>query len=240
MSRIPAFLLIIFMALSSIPLFVVALLIRLLTAPFDRRIAVLHLYTCFWSSLYMWLMPYWSVKIEGRDKIKRGKTYIIVSNHQSNLDVLVLFRLFVHFKWVSKAEVFKFPFIGWNMYLNRYIGLKRGDRSSIEKMMDDCRRTLKNGSSVFIFPEGTRSVDGNLRPFKAGAFVLAHEMKLPILPIVVNNTKNALPKHSLKIGKHTAMRVTVLDELPYNSFKDKSTAETAEYVREVIARHVVL
>jgi 1-acyl-sn-glycerol-3-phosphate acyltransferase len=89
------------------------------------------------------------------------------------LDILVLFRIYKHFKWVSKIENFRLPCIGWNMRLNRYIPLRRGDRESVRQMMDACETTLRAGSSIMMFPEGTRSKNGVLQPFKTGAFELA-------------------------------------------------------------------
>ena len=186
----------VFIAISCMFLFVCALAIWAITVLFDKRLVILHYFSCFWASIYLWIMPAWSVFIEGRNKIQR-KTYVVVSNHQSLLDILVAFRIFFPFKWVSKAEIFKIPFIGWNMTLNRYIKLIRGDKESIRLMLQDCNKTLAGGSSVFIFPEGTRSETGRLRPFKPGAFFLAKENKLPILPIVINGTREALPKYSL-------------------------------------------
>src|SRR5438874_1504062 len=159
-----------FLVASSIVLFPVAVLIWAVSAPFDRRLVLLHRFTCFWASLYTWLNPAWRVEVYGREKIRPDAAYVIVANHQSLLDILVLFRLFVHFKWVSKIENFHVPFIGWNMSLNRYIKLRRGSRESVGAMMEACERTLAEGSSVMIFPEGTRSPDGRLQRFKPGAF----------------------------------------------------------------------
>jgi len=163
---------------------------------------------------------------------------MVVSNHQSQLDILVAFRLFFPFKWVSKAEVFKLPFIGWNMVLNRYIKLKRGDKDSVEQMMIDCEKTISKGSSIYFFPEGTRSYTGIVKEFKSGAFILAQKMKIPILPVVINGSKNALPKHSLNFhGKHR-ISIEVLDELPYESFAQLSVEKTALKVRKIIIDHV--
>src|SRR4030095_9492661 len=89
-----------FLTLSSIALFPVALAVWAVTAPFDRRRRALHLFTCFWASLYTWLNPACPLRIEGRERIRPDETYVIVSNHLSLLDILVLFRLFAHFKWV--------------------------------------------------------------------------------------------------------------------------------------------
>ena len=101
----------------------------------------------------------------GRENIVPGDTYMIVANHLSLLDILVIFRLFKDFGRVSKIEVFRVPVIGWNMSLNRYVPLRRGDRESVPQMLEACRGHLEQGSSIMMFPEGTRSADGQLRPF---------------------------------------------------------------------------
>ena len=215
---------------TSIFYYIIAIAIRLLTLPFDRRRKILHLYTCFWGAFYMYIMPAWPAIIEGRKKIRKDATLIYVSNHQSQLDILTLFRLYTHFKWVSKIEMFKIPLIGWNMSLNGYIKLKRGDKESITQMMDDAEKVLKQGSSIFIFPEGTRSPDGNMKDFKLGAFILAKKLKLPIQPVIVEGTRYALPKYSVNFhGKHP-IKVRVLDEIPYEDFAHLTEEETAKKV----------
>jgi len=237
-NRIVALLFLAFMGISSAVLFVVALLIWLFTAPFDRRLVWLHQFTSFWACIYLWAMPAWSVTATGREKIRKEATYVVVSNHQSGLDILVAFRLFFHFKWVSKVEMFRVPFIGWNMRLNRYIKIVRGEQESRRRMMADCERALSQGSSVYFFPEGTRSRTGELKPFKPGAFILAHQMRLPILAIAINGTKDALPKASLNFHGHHRFRIEVIEEIPYAAFSDLSVEETAEMVRGRIAAHV--
>jgi len=221
-----------FVALTSIPFFLIAALLRLVTFPFDRKLRALHLWTCFWASLYTWIMPSWRIRIEGRSKVRKNATYMVVSNHQSQLDILVAFRTFFHYKWVSKIEIFKVPLIGWNMTLNRYVKLKRGDKESIEQMMHDCEERLAEGSSVFFFPEGTRSPDGTIKGFKMGAFQLAHKMKLPILPVVVSGTNRALPKYSMNFHGTQRIIMKIYDEIPYEKYRDKTVEETANMVRE--------
>jgi 1-acyl-sn-glycerol-3-phosphate acyltransferase len=105
-NRVIAALFLIYIAVTSALFFVIVLVIRVLTGPFDRRLMVLHQFTSFWACLYLWTMPAWRVTLEGRKKIRRRETYLIVSNHQSQLDILVAFRLFFPFKWVSKATPF--------------------------------------------------------------------------------------------------------------------------------------
>jgi 1-acyl-sn-glycerol-3-phosphate acyltransferase len=223
----------VFLTLSSIALFPVAVLVWALTAPFDRRLVVLHQFTCFWASLYTWANPLWPVSIEGREKVDPRATYVMVANHLSLLDILVLFRLFTHFKWVSKIENFKIPCIGWNMRLNRYIPLKRGDRESIREMMAACEATLAEGNSIMMFPEGTRSKTGVLQPFKTGAFELALRTELPLLPIVVEGTSNALPKRGFVLRGHHPIKITVLDPIPPERFAGLDAKELTAQTRAI-------
>lgn len=226
-----------FVGLHSAVMFPFACLLRLATHFFDKRLVVINLFTSFWASTYLWCMPIWSVKLRGRQKMDMKKSYIIVSNHQSQLDILMAYRLFFPFRWISKAEVFNLPFIGWNMILNGHVKLKRGDKESIRKMMDQCEGLLKRNISIMLFPEGTRSKTGQVKPFKPGAFILAKKMKKPILPLVINNTKDALPKHSLLVRRHQ-MEIRVLDEIPFSTFQHMEIDEIAGMVRQLICSHV--
>jgi len=228
----------IFITLSSLAMFPVALLCWALTLPFDRRKVVLHRLTCFWASLYTWLNPAWPVEVTGREKIDSDETYVMVANHQSLLDILVLFRLFRHFKWVSKIENFRIPCIGWNMYLNEYIQLKRGDRSSTSAMLRTCRQNLADGNSIMMFPEGTRSLTGKLRAFKSGAFSLAKDARRPLLPIVVHGTASALPKRGVILRGRHRIRIEVLDPIPYSEFENEDVEALAMRVRDLIGDHL--
>jgi 1-acyl-sn-glycerol-3-phosphate acyltransferase len=235
LNRIIAVFYILFVAATSALFFCVALVIWLVTVLFDKRLVLLHLFSSFWASVYLWAMPVWSVRVEGRSTIRMRDRYVIVSNHQSQLDILLAFNLFFPFKWVSKAEVFRIPFIGWNMYLNRYIKLKRGDKKGIAKMFVDCEKALAEGNSLFVFPEGTRSETGSLKPFKSGAFILAKKMKIPILPVVISGTKGALPKHSMNFHGSQKMSIRVLEPVSYERFANLSAKETGDMISNIIA-----
>ena len=228
----------IFMTLSSVAMFPLALLCWALTLPFDRRKVILHRLTCFWASLYTWFNPAWPVTVVGREKIDPDETYVMVANHQSLLDILVLFRLFRHFKWVSKIENFSIPFIGWNMHLNDYIQLKRGDRSSVAVMLRACRENLAAGNSIMMFPEGTRSPTGRLRGFKSGAFDLAKDAKRPLLPIVVHGTASALPKRGAILrGRHRIV-IEILEPIAYTDFANEEAEDVMLRVRQLIGDHL--
>lgn len=222
-----------FFVLTSLLFCAIGLLIRIVTFPLDPNRRALQQFSAFWASLYIWVNPLWSIeKISGLEKVDRRKVYVIVANHQSMIDILVLYRSFLHFKWVSKREMFKVPLIGWNMWLNGYVGIKRGDERSRERCLEECRAWIKRGSSILFFPEGTRSKDGSLGPFKPGAFRLAIEMGVPILPIVIRGTREALPKHSLRLETRARMSLEVLPEIPISSSEDPKLL--GDRVREVM------
>ncbi len=214
-------------------LFVGALVLWAVTAPFDRQLRALHLYACAWASLYTYVFPYWTVRVRHRERIRDGETYVLVANHQSLIDILVLFRLYKHFKWVSKQSIFRVPFIGWNMTLNRYIAIRRGDRGDVRRMMVACGDALESGSSIMIFPEGTRSPDGELREFRHGAFTLACHHRVPILPILVDGTKDVLPKHGLTLHESAAIMIDVLEPIAPDGFADADALRI--HVQQVMA-----
>jgi 1-acyl-sn-glycerol-3-phosphate acyltransferase len=119
LNRLVSSVFLVFIALTSILFFFIALLLRLISYPFDRRLRLLHLFTCFWASCYTWTMPAWRIRIEGREHVRKNMAYVITSNHQSQLDILIAFRLFFHYKWVSKIEIFRVPLSGWKRPRNR-------------------------------------------------------------------------------------------------------------------------
>ena len=227
-----------FVGISSIVLFCIASVIRIITLPFDKRLVINNLFSSFWASIYIWFMPLWSVQIKNRKALDIQKSYVFVSNHQSQLDILVVYKLYFPLRWISKAAVFKIPIIGWNMLLNGDVKLKRGDKESINNMMAQCENLLAKNISIMMFPEGTRSKTGIVKPFKPGAFILAKKMKKPIVPLVINNTKNALPKYSLIIRGRHKMKLEVLDEIPYSKFEHMEVEQITQMVQEIITSHV--
>lgn len=224
-----------FVGVTSILLFPLAALVRGLTQFFDPRLVVLHRFTSIWASLYTWLSPAWHVSVEGREHIDPKEAYVMTANHQSAVDIFVMFRLLVHYKWVSKTENFKIPFIGWNMRMNRYIEIRRGGVKAGQRMMRDCEKALAQGSSVMIFPEGTRSETGRLRPFKRGAFELAKSAGRSILPIVIQGSSDALPKRGVKIRGSHRIRIRVLPPLSPESFANLSAEDLTAKVHALLA-----
>jgi 1-acyl-sn-glycerol-3-phosphate acyltransferase len=177
--------------------------------------------------------PFWRIRFEGKENLDKKKVYIIVSNHQSAFDIALLYRINTHFKWVSKRELVKVPVIGWNLLLNKYILIDRKNAFSSKKLLQEGCKNLKMGSSVLIFPEGTRTPDGKVRRFKEGAFLLAQQAKVSILPLVIEGSKDVLPKPGI-INVVQKFTIRVLPEIPYDSFKDMDAAELTKDVNKLI------
>ena len=204
----------VFFTITMVILFLPALLIWLITLPFDRNKRVLHQYSCFWGSLYTWFNPFLKVKVKGKDKLEKGRSYVYCANHQSMMDIVILYRLFLHFKWVSKKEIFKVPFLGWNMYLNNYLYLDRSSPSSQIRMMKGGEKFLNTGSSLMIFPEGTRSKDGNVGKFRDGAFVLSQKTGAPVVPVVIRGSRDVFSDGTIFYRRFYPMTIQLLDPIP--------------------------
>lgn len=224
-----------FFLATSVVMISIDMVIWLTTRWFDRRLVGLHLLSCIWGSLYIWFNPLWRVRIKGRRNIPWRRSCVLVSNHQSMLDILVLYHLFVPYKWVSKKENFRIPIIGWNMRLNNYLEIERGQKNSYEKLMKKARQLLRMGSSVLMFPEGTRFPGGQLGPFKVGAFRMAIDNKVDIIPIVLDGTARALPKKGAILTGFTRIVVNVLEPISFSSFEGMSPRDLQIKVRDIMA-----
>lgn len=189
----------------SVILFIpVIAVVYVVTWPFDR--------THYWAGymyrkmpvLHQKLTPMWHFRITGDLPANPRNPYVVVANHESFADILLISHLPFEMKWLSKAEMFKIPIAGWLMYLAGDIKLDRGDRDSAKAAMDRCKWYLDHKVCVMVFPEGTRAADGELGKFKDGAFRLAIEAGVPVLPLAVHGTKEALRKHDWRFGRANA------------------------------------
>ncbi len=223
----------VFVSLTMPVFFLGATIIRLATFPFDRRRIANHLYSCFWASSYIYMNPLWRCRVLGREKLPWRGPAVIVANHASLVDILALYGLYRPFKWVSKESIFKVPFVGWNMRLNAYVPLTRGDRESIRRMMSRCLELLRQGSPILVFPEGTRSETGRLQAFKDGAFRLAMEAGCPVIPVAVRGTSQSLPKHGLVLRNRMDATVEVLEPIDPSGYS--STGALRDAARSALA-----
>lgn len=198
--------------------FPLTLIVWLLTLPFDRYKKLVHLFLTYESLILLYLIPIWSIQIEGREKANKRATYVIISNHSSLLDILILNCLRYKFKWISKIENLNVPAIGWYLRMADYIIVDRGNEESKAEMLDKSYKYLKKGISVMIFPEGTRSLNNELGFFKRGAFQLALQADVPLLPVLIDGTGGILPKHGLIFGTGHKIRIRVLDPVYPSAF----------------------
>jgi 1-acyl-sn-glycerol-3-phosphate acyltransferase len=151
-----------------------------------------------WGQHLFSAVPGWKVTIRGKEYLPTAQqSYVIVANHESAVDILVLYYLGLQFRWLAKDSVFKLPVVGQAMRMAGYIPVTRGNRQSHKDALARSAEVLRDKVSMLFFPEGTRSEDGVIKPFKAGAFVLAKDNNVGILPIVLAGTRKLLRKRSL-------------------------------------------
>jgi len=199
-------------------LFPMTFIIWVIVLPFDRQRFVTHWLLVYQAIIISTLIPIWKIKIEGREKAARDSTYVIIANHQSILDILLINCLRYRFKWISKIENINLPVLGWYLKMAGYITVNRGNEESKTEMLEKSDKCLKQGISIMIFPEGTRSLDGEIGFYKRGAFQLAIQNTLPILPVVIEGTTDILPKHGLKFRSGYNVKIKVLDPVNPSSF----------------------
>jgi 1-acyl-sn-glycerol-3-phosphate acyltransferase len=222
----------------TIILFPVSFILWLLLYPFDHERTIIHWWLVFQSYLLTKVIPIWKISVEGRGKARRKTPYIIISNHQSILDILIMNCLLLRFKWISKIENYKIPVLGWYMRMAKYIVVDRGNKESKAEMMDKSAESLRKGISIMMFPEGTRSHDREIAPFKLGAFQLALMTDKSILPVIVDGTGGILPKHGLMFSWGNIIKIIVLDPVHPGSFGTADPEDLATIFRNLMAEEL--
>jgi 1-acyl-sn-glycerol-3-phosphate acyltransferase len=171
---------------------------------FDKRGRLSHFYSAVpWAKTILWVCGA-RVKVKGQENVNRHEPRIYLSNHQSYFDIFTLLaHLPADFKFILKQELMRIPLFGFAMKRARYIAIDRGEPRKAVKSINDAVSKMEEGSSMLIFPEGTRSEDGKLQPFKTGGFRLALKARFDVVPVAITNSRNIVPKGSLKINKGT-------------------------------------
>jgi len=191
---------------------ILACILALVVPNEERREVLFQKIVAFCVAHVISLNKGWQVDFKGTEKICPGENYIIVVNHQSVIDPFLLFALPIHFKLVAKEWVFKFPLIGLILRLCNHILAEQG------ATLFACRKHLRSGTSVVIFPEGTRSSNGSILPFKKGAFLLSVMSGACILPIVIDGGREVLPKYGRTLGQKALIKVHILDPIDPSEF----------------------
>ncbi len=207
--------------------------VRLVTAPFDPERYRAGYFFRQLPKVIVTLNPFWRFRCGGVMPPDPRRPFVVVSNHESFVDILLISHLPWEMKWLSKAELFRIPVFGWMMQLAGDIPIQRGFGPSAIEAMARCRQVLSQRVSVMIFPEGTRSATAELLPFKDGAFRLAIDAGVAILPLVVHGTRPALPKHDWRFGRSTAV-VEVLPPVETAGLTPEDVPGLKAKVREII------
>jgi len=219
--------------LLTIILYLVELFLTIILFPFDKKRKIIHAQCFWWADALIGLNPFWSLEVKGLENIDPSRVYVVVANHQSLADIIVMYKTRMQFKWVAKESLFKVPFVGWCLSLSKHIKLKRGDFSSIKAIYREASGWLRKDVSVLFFPEGTRSETGQMKDFQNGAFKLAIKEKKPVLPISIIGTRDAIPKGSWVFSTKVSCRLTVL---PAIETRDLQIGDFAELRDRVYAR----
>lgn len=200
--------------------------------PFDKGRRVVHELSRVAVRIFFGVPPCWRFNIEGVEKVDRKGRYIIVLNHQAMSDIPALYFVPLNFRWVSKREVFKIPFFGQLLRLHGDICINRGKAAeAMEQLLRDGQLWLSRGASVAIFPEGTRSKDGEIHRFKHGAFELARQAGMPILPVVLDGT-TTLVKPNRLFNWRNRVHVKVLDPVSVEEVMATEPKEMAERIHD--------
>ncbi len=209
------------------------------TYPFDRKGRVGHYYARLWGKIAL-LANRVKVDIQGIEHLNGNGPYIFMSNHQSYYDVFALLgRLPYQFKWLVKKELFSIPYLGWTMAAVGYISIDRGGTRDTVEAMNEAARKIRDGMSVTIFPEGSRSPDGSIQPFKKGGFTLAIKSKVPIVPISIAGSGNIMPKNKFSVASGK-IRMFVDRPIETESYSLKDREILMKKVRETICKNFEL
>jgi 1-acyl-sn-glycerol-3-phosphate acyltransferase len=174
------------------------------------------------------------VTVEGLSGIDLQRPYIYMPNHQSNFDIPVLLgHLAVQFRWLAKMELFKVPIFGHAMRKAGYISIDRNNRESAFESLETAAEKIKNGVSVLIFPEGTRSRDGKLQPFKKGGFIMAIDSGVPIVPVIISGARAIMTKGKFRVNPGQ-IRMSIQQPIDTTVYSRDTKETLMKHVRRVM------
>lgn len=211
--------------------FLSSLIIKIMPFPIACREKLVHAQCFWWSDALIALNPYWKLDVQGLENIDPLKTCVIVANHQSLADIIIIYQTRIYFKWVAKKELLKLPFIGGLLWVNYHVLLSREEMSSIKEAYRKAAEWLRRGVSMLFFPEGTRSGTDEMGEFKNGAFKLAIKEGKPILPVFIGGTREAIPKGGWIFKTKVSGRLVVLPPIDTSPYQAADYAVLRDLVR---------
>lgn len=226
----------IFLTLLCTTVMLLSLVALVVCYPFDRARRVVHELSRMMTMIFYSIPPFWHTRVIGREYVDKKKSYVIVLNHSAMIDIPSLYYVPLNFRWVSKREVFRIPFFGQFLLLHGDIPIDRGHASqAMEQMISKGRMWISRGASVAVFPEGTRSKDGEIHRFKSGAFALAKAAEVEILPVVLDGTRTLIRKNRLFNWRNT-ITVRVLPPVSKEQVMNTDTHELIQRVQADMTR----
>ena len=181
------------------------------------------------------------IHVHGLENIKKGQSYVIAPNHQSYWDAFLIYGFIgIKFKWMMKKELGKIPFVGWACKMSGCIFIDRSSRVNSMESIRKAESKLKDGMSVVIVPEGTRTPDGKMARFKRGAFLISQELNLPILPVTIDGNYDVMSRHAWNVTwhpVHMTVHEPVMPRTDVGTTEQEQTQammETADKVSRII------
>ena len=201
--------------------------------PFDRKRVVVHRISKWITDVFFGLGPHMGRDLVGAENIDPNESYVIVLNHNSMVDIMSIYNIPLVFKWVSKKEVYRIPIVGRLLLAHGDIVINRAStKEAMQLVHNKGMEWLKKGASVSIFPEGTRSKDCEIHNFKAGAFILAKDAGVPILPIVLDGTNRVIRKGTIFMNWRNRVTVKVLPPVSREEIAQRTMKEVMAQVHD--------
>jgi 1-acyl-sn-glycerol-3-phosphate acyltransferase len=203
--------------------------------PFGKRVYPI---TRFWTWIIVTLGGI-RIKIDGLSRIDPSRHYVFVANHQSNIDIPILVQTFNVFqlRWLAKKELLRVPFFGWAMWASKHIIVDRDDHLNALTSLRIAKQRVEAGISIVIFPEGRRSSNGSLLPFKKGGFLLAVKAGIPIVPVTINGSGKLLPAGAWRLRPGTVEAV-IGDPVAVDGYRPGQLRPLVQRVRSEIEKHL--
>ena len=213
-------------------LFVASFIALVVCYPFDKKRVVVHTLSKWITDVVFGLPIFMKREVIGMENIDPKKAYVMVLNHNSMVDIMSIYNLPLVFKWVSKKEVYRIPIVGQLLFAHGDIVINRAStKEAMQLVHTRGLEWLKKGACVSIFPEGTRSKDGEIHNFKSGAFILAKEAGVPILPIVLDGT-NTMVRNGWLMNWRNKITIRVLPPVSAEDVQNRDIKDVMAEVRE--------
>jgi 1-acyl-sn-glycerol-3-phosphate acyltransferase len=193
------------------------------------------------ASLWAWLILKTCmvrVTVSGASNLEPGRTYVIASNHQSLFDTPIFFAyLPLSFRILYKKSLNRIPFLGWHLFLSGHVGVERENPTKAKESLEHAAERIRNGTSVAVFPEGTRSYDGVMRGFKKGSFRLAIKAETPVVPLTIRDSHLVMKRGEVTVHPRT-VKVIIDRPIDVRGWSEERSGELCERVREIVARNL--